>query len=522
MSEEPVRVPWSWGVGAALAGLLLVLVRVPLSHLPLGLPLDDAWIHCAFASHLARFHQWGLFAHQPSGGESSPLWPLLLSAGEWGGWRAAPRLALLLGVLSFLPLPGLLASLASSPTRARVVAVVTGLFGPLLFLALSGMETLAALTLSMAGLHAFVDRRPARAALWVGAAAFLRPDAALLLLVFAVFTSDRRRLLGGAALAVAAVAMLAALEGRFPPATLAGRRWLMGLPPAVESGSLGRGALTLIGQWVHAIGADLGGGRVVSAHASTALVAARMLWKLSLLAVLGLGLAAVFQRRHRGALLLISWAAVVLSFYALVLPDRGHVGRYQPQIHLVILLLAVEGAARLWQGRVRLRVAAAAASLLLLSGWIGGTAEVAGLWADAVDQLQRVHVDAAAELDRLLPADSRVAVFDVGAAAYLHDGGMLDLSGLSDPDLTRLLPRAQEGAVVQWLRDHGATHVLLPVWPQAAGDGLDRRLGLRDSGAVRLLELRRWRGRPQSWARAFQFSGHVFPELVLYRLEWIR
>jgi len=254
---------FSWGITAVLVGLVLFLARLELGGVHLGLPLDDAWIHCAFASHLARFHQWGLFAGIHSGGESSALWPFLLSPAELWGWREAPRLALILGTLSFLPLPALLGTFASTPARARVLAVLGGLFGPLLFLALSGMETMTALTLSVAAIYCFSRRRPRAAALWAAAAVFARPDALLLLMVFALWRRWRP-LLWGLMVAISALFLLALLDGHFPPTTLAGRRWLLGLPPGLELHALGRGAMGLMREWVHAVGGDLGLGRVVA------------------------------------------------------------------------------------------------------------------------------------------------------------------------------------------------------------------------------------------------------------------
>lgn len=524
LNEDGFQRWWPLGATAALLGLALLLVRLRHDHVPLGLPLDDAWIHCAFASHLARFGEWGLFAHRPSGGESSPLWPVLLSLGELGGWHAAPRLALVLGAMFFIPLPALLAALATGRPAARWVAVVAALWGPLLFLALSGMETIAALTVSMTALYWFSRGRTMAAGLWAGAAAFLRPDALLLLGVLTLMRRDRS-LVPGWVVAGAALSILALLEGRFPPATLGGRRWLMGLPPQLEWGFLGHGGFDLVTQWVRAVGADLGGGRVLSAHPSRGLEAVRWLWKISVLVVLVPGCLRLLRgghRRSQGRRALLLWTATALAFYALVLPSRGHVGRYQAMVHLVLALTAVEGLFGLWNAPGRLRWVAVVPTVLLGLGWVGGLVEISGLWTDAVAHLDRVHLRAAAELERLPEGESRVAIFDVGAAAYLHDGEMLDLSGLSDPSLACRLPRASEGAVARWLRARKATHLLLPIWRDGAADGLDRRLGLELGHGMRLTELRRWKSPPGEWARAFQFSGNAFPQLVLYRLEWIR
>ncbi len=83
------------GAAVALAALAGAVLAARLGGVGLGLPLDDAWIHAAFARNLARDHVWGLLAGVPSGGESSLLWPVLLLPGELGGGSGAPLLALI-------------------------------------------------------------------------------------------------------------------------------------------------------------------------------------------------------------------------------------------------------------------------------------------------------------------------------------------------------------------------------------------------------------------------------------------
>ncbi|MBE0567079.1 MAG: hypothetical protein IH621_14050, partial [Krumholzibacteria bacterium] len=212
----------------------------------LGLPLDDAWIHAAFARNLALDRTWGLFAGEPSGGESSLLWPAVLALGELGGAALAPVLALVLGSASFLILPGLVGALASTPVRGRWIAGAVGLCGPLVFLALSGMETIPALTAGTGALVLLRRGHVGRAATAAGIAVLLRPDSVLLVAVLAAGVAVGRRdgpplrsatllwawsrLWPAIALVLLAVILLSLLERHFPPATLGGRRWLVGLP----------------------------------------------------------------------------------------------------------------------------------------------------------------------------------------------------------------------------------------------------------------------------------------------------
>jgi hypothetical protein len=97
---------------------------------------------------------------------------------------------------------------------------------------------------------------------------------------------------------------------------------------------------------------------------------------------------------------------------------------------------------------------------------------------------------------------------------------MIDLSGLSDPEIAHALSSATQGSVVKILRERGATHVLLPILSDGAADGLDRRLGLSSSQRLQLAEIRRWMSPLADWGPAFAYTGNAFRQLVLYQIRW--
>lgn len=540
------RVPaWPLLVAAALVGLGLFLLRFSFGATPLALPLDDAYIHSAFASHLARDHTWGLFAAQHSSGESSLLWPWLLAPAELGGLHWAPQWALMLGALAFLPLPFLCASLASTRTRALLLGLGLAFCGPLLSLALSGMESLPALSLGLASLLRYRRGDLRGAGLFAAGAVFLRPDALFLLGALALVslcsegvrpaanspipaprrTQRLRSLLPGALLAMSALLLLFALQGFQAPTTLEGRRWLMGLPVELSWHTLGASAPRLLQEWLHALGADFGLGRVVFTHPGSYLTLLHQLWKFVFPLTLLAGFLA-WSRRWReersGPLtVLLVWTLSSLLFYALLLPTRGHLGRYQPQLYPLLFFFAIEGVVFLRRLPRGGRWIAGAASVLLVAGLLASTVEQSGLWCAAVRHLERVHLRAASSLATILPRDAHLAVFDVGAVAYEDRGPMIDLSGLSDPEIARALSSASDGSVRRILQRRGATHLLLPVLRDGASDGLDWRLGLRSPGKLRLEEIRRWESPLAAWGPAFAYTGNAFRQLVLYRLRWV-
>src|SRR5512136_1664659 len=64
-------------------------------------PLDDAYIHYRFAENLATGHGFAFNPDEPTPGSTSPLWVLLLAAGEIVGLGAILA-SKLLGALSFV------------------------------------------------------------------------------------------------------------------------------------------------------------------------------------------------------------------------------------------------------------------------------------------------------------------------------------------------------------------------------------------------------------------------------------
>jgi hypothetical protein len=143
-----------------------------------------------------------------------------------------------------------------------------------------------------------------------------------------------------------------------------------------------------------------------------------------------------------------------------------------------------------------------------------------GRWAAAVDHIERLHVAAAGELAARAGPGARVAVFDVGAAAYARPCPLLDLSGLTGG---AELAAMADGRADRLLRARGATHVLLPRWgePEDARS-LRARLGLLAPQDVSLDLVHAWSYPRERWWPQFQFTGNAFPELRLYAVRPVR
>jgi hypothetical protein len=224
-----------------------------------GFPFDDGWIHAVFARNLVRTGALGFYPGQWTGGATSPLWVLLLAAGQVLG-LSAPVTAAVYGGLAWaaagLAGYGLLLDHGLGREAALAWSLAVAAVGPLTYLALSGMETALFLALGLAAILAFCRDRHGLAGLALALLLLTRVEGVALagVLGLALVLRGRRRSLPSlarllapplAALVVYGVYNLAATGAPFP-STMAGRKWLWGLPdrliafsPAALAGYVG-------------------------------------------------------------------------------------------------------------------------------------------------------------------------------------------------------------------------------------------------------------------------------------------
>jgi hypothetical protein len=364
-----------------------------------GFTVDDALISVRYARHLAQGDGWRFNAGGPSTDGVTPLpWPLLLAPLA----RAAP-----LDVLARAEAVGFVASVVAggclgravgaareAPVWARAaVLLVAALSVPSAAYSVSGMETPLATLLATA---AVVSRTPWTSAVTAGLAAALRPEmgAWAVTLAVALDTAERRaldlRAVGLGAIAVAPFALCALVRaiawGR--PAPLA----VLAKPSGVELGV-----------------AYTGAGLVVT------------LLPLLVVAPLALG------RSPRAAAIVAAAAVHVLAIVAVG-------GDWMPYARLFVPILpSLALAACLAGGQARALFTAARSACAIAVGVVliarGGTSGRA----------------VAADRERLIASARpwladvrRVAALDVGWVGAATEADIVDLAGLTDPEIAAL------------------------------------------------------------------------------------
>jgi hypothetical protein len=488
-----------------------------------GFPIDDAWIHQTYARNLARSGRWEYVPGEVSAGSTAPLWTLLLAAGYW---LRLPHLAwaYLLGavVLFGLAWSGIVLWRTLWPAlhdKAWLAGVVLVTTWPLVWAAVSGMETLFFITLGMALIALYqweLDKskipnpksqipkspisnlqslltHPALLGLLAGLLILTRPDGLILLLLVGVglltWPGSAGVRLGrvGLFLAAAALPLLPYVvfnygsSGRFWPNTFYAKQ-------AEYAAELGRPFLARLANLLFfSLGGPASGWRGLSS--------AHLLLLPGLLLAAGQAVRADWRERRLRLTLPLLWAGGHVFLYAWRLPVSYHHGRYLWAALPIWILYGLAG----WYGLLALaRARLPERSARLLSLTAGGTFAAllliflllgANQYADDVALIEGEMVNVARWLSENSEPDALIAAHDIGAIGYFAERPLLDLAGLISPEVVPLLGNEREAALADYVRQSEAVYlVTAPGWPypELTADG--RASLLYSSGYALTLE----------------------------------
>ncbi|MEZ4591217.1 MAG: hypothetical protein R3D55_08745 [Chloroflexota bacterium] len=467
-----------WVLAAAVVGVGLFLGITAQNKL--GFPLDDAWIHQTYARNLARNGRLEFTPGVSSAGSTAPLWTLLLALGYL---LQVPYLlwAYLLGglCLVWLGWSGMRLWRALWPAQAErdwLAGVVLALTWPLLWAAVSGMETLffAALGLQLAAWYAELVtgktvtlRQMARLGFFAGLLILIRPDGlGLLLLIVAgilllpASLADRLQrvgmLWGTAVLPLIPYFLFNyATSGTIWPNTLYAKQVEYAAVLAQPFANRFSQLLFL------SLGGPASGWRGVSSP--------HLLLLPGLIIASWQAIRADWAQRRLFYLLPLFWAGGHVLLYAWRLPVTFQHGRYLIPIMpvwvlyglagwvLVLLYSSSEYDRTLWLGKQVVRLSFTIILLFfLLQGALAFAADVAIVEGEMVT--------VAGWLAHNTPPDAVIASHDIGAIGYFAERPLLDLAGLITPEVIPLLQ--DEEALARYVLNSGAQYlVTAPGWP---------------------------------------------------------
>ncbi len=484
------RGSWPWMVAAALIAAVVCLWyathEVRLTGAVTGFPLDDSYIHLQFARNLAFGRGLSYQGARWIGGSTAPLWTGLLSLAFL---VPAPLFAVkLLGVAAFAGTTPAMFVLARrydlAPGLAFLGALLLGLCDALVWSALSAMEVPLFVLLSTWGLvlhdRERRERRGAASTLLFAAACLVRPEGLLLLALsgldrgvrFGRDPHDSNGSLGlrrGEASSLVAVVMVAAV---------------VLLPTAVFH--------------LFAHGSPLPTTFLVKTAASHSwwpalrdlFRAAEVLFRSQPWALLfaGAGLVSLLERlgteRERSLLPALWLVGLPLALATMAAPgtavNLGNFGRYVFPLFPSLVLLGTLGLARIWVALVgarpgpRWRTAAALLAVVVVLPTARAMVAGAGRYALSVANVAASDVAAGRWIASHLPAEARLAVQDIGAIAYYAPNPLLDLVGIVNPEIRRVVevgedraPLARLGRLFGFVERAGADFLVL--FPESYG-----------------------------------------------------
>lgn len=460
------------GITALVVAVYLLVNRSP------GFPLDDAWIHQGFARTLAQNGRFAFAPDRSGAGSTSPLWVLLLAPAQLV--HNAPLWWVLLwadtlGALALFGLAWATSQLAALwlqdvDTRwqhfgALVAGVGVIAEWHLTWAALSGMETMLFILLSVLLLLG-VGRgwHPA----WLGALGALltdtRPEGILLVGLVAValvlgigHLSEQAGRAGGCS-------GISPQRIRAPGIFLA--VFLLGIVPLlvfneVASGHLlpstfyAKGTFYALGttELQRLAGYALG---VLNFLVSSPVVALGLPGALFLL----WNIRRRLLEDTRG--LALAWVLALIGGYAIHLPVVYQNGRYLMPVLPVLLALGVAGTLRSLSA-ASFRLVPLVLVVLALGLGLISVGRGASIYALNIRFINGYQVQTALWLRDHTPPGAVIATHDIGAIGYLSGRPVIDLGGLTQPELVPLLSDQQ--ALIAYLQQQQVDYVVMfPNW----------------------------------------------------------
>jgi len=467
---------------AALAVFFYLLVSY-LQNGAFGFPLDDAWIHQAYARNLGTRFEFAFFAGQPSAGSTSPLWAILLSVGyalrlDYRVWT------ILLGIIF------LAASAWGGGRIARHLGADARLekwFVPIFLLfewhmvwaAASGMEIVLFVFLSLLLVDLYLTPQPpllkregesrlsprlvgegqgvryAMMGIVAGLLTLTRPEGVVLAgLVGVGLTFQRSNVPTFQRFKTPALFVLTFLIVLAP--YLAFNLHTSGtlLPNTFYAKAAEYAELTqsnFFARWLMLYRQPLIGAQVLLVPGLIFLV-----WK--------------FAREKKWMLLLpAAWILLLPALYAWRLPVEYQFGRYLMPIIPFVVVYGAVGTAWLLQHiawRILRRAWAMTIVALVAAFYLLG----ANFYAQSVAVIQCEMVAVANWTRVNLPPNALIAAHDIGAQEYFDPRPLLDMAGLVSPEVIPFI--RDETRLVEWMRARGAQYaIFFPTWyPRLARD----------------------------------------------------
>jgi hypothetical protein len=434
---------------AVLVGSTIYLVFSALTY-RIGFPLDDAWIHEAYARNLAEHGQWAFQAGHPSAGSTAPLWTLLLTPGFWLHlgpiWWSYVLGACLLFALALAAEVAVRRLDATYRPRMPWVGIFIATEWHMVWAALSGMETvLQALLITLVlGLLLTGSRRYLGLGLLSGVSIWVRPDGLTLLgpVLLTIFLVHDSWVARGRAL----VAYLLGLGALLLPYLLL-NLWLSHTP---------------MPNTFYAKQAEYAAWQARPLLERAGVVTIQLFTGPGVLLLPGVVLYAIrILRDGRWPMLApILWSASYMLLYMLRLPTYQHARYLMPAMPVLMLFgmlgyLQFRRSDAFSKNHWAVQFAWQAALVLLTLGFVFVGARA---YAQDVALIESEMVNTATWVARSVPVGDVVAAHDIGALGYFDQHPLIDLAGLVSPEVVPFM--RDETRLAAFLNERGVRYLI--------------------------------------------------------------
>ena len=179
---------------------------------------------------------------------------------------------------------------------------------------------------------------------------------------------------------------------------------------------------------------------------------------------------------------LLIWSVLTIFAYAVMMPTRGHAGRYQPMIIPFVMICFALGVRYLWRIKTTriLLILITFVSLCSLYVWCVITQM-------SLIHFEKVHISAARWIAKNTPPKAKIAAFDIGALAYFSHRYIIDLGGLIDPQAGRAM---YNGTIPQYIIKQHLDYLAM-IYPYTSPDVYMTELKIdqfEKNGELRLLK----------------------------------
>jgi hypothetical protein len=542
-----------------LISLTVIVISISfLWGLPLEMPMGDSYIHFLYARNLVQYKELAFNPGLQEGiGTSSILWVLVLAVFQAMG--VSPLImAKILGV-SFLILCGLLVfeltqQLLTQQAQqkryliATAISIVAVCSGSMMWLALSGMETLLFLFLGLLCLWLYFRESWTLLGVALGLLALTRIEGITLAGIVTLVELIRRRRIDRILVKILAPLTLILIpwflylqirEGAPISTSFAGRQfvvsevnqriitqfpifyWLQKFNPLIHfivwafyTLMYIAGSASLPGPKFH-LGGNLVGTELVVPVAS-------ILISLLCLPIIYLSLKHFFgsiktlsfsESNQRLQIVMISWVFVFNLAFAICLPRPGAAGRYVPMNHMLFWTSLFVGSMLI--RRNKFRMISLCFVILLFGISINYWRTV---YHANIDFLVNVRKPAAVYIDQQVPADARIATTDLGAIGFYAKQPVVDLFGHINKDINHFL--AESGGFSDYLEKEGICYLMLFGSLDNAGMDIAKEMGILEDPRFNLIVEKSFSVAVDEWTIGSGPVQNYMPVVNIYRVNW--